>query len=143
MLTAAQCRTVAYRVETRNGADETVCPDCIDPEQEKHTELIQYSAEELAEDDGLFCDRCSNEIIAPTPRCEECEELQDDCTCDDEDEEEEEDTEDDTDDEEDGPPAIALPCPMCGGPGGLLGTLGDLRHYRCGSCGIDFSRPRE
>lgn len=138
MLTAAQCRTVAYSTERG-----IVCPDCVkDTEDCSANELIEYSAEELAGDDGLFCDRCSNEIIAPTPRCEECEELQDDCTCNDEDEEEE-DAEDDTDDEEDGPPAIAIPCPTCGGPGGLLGTLGNLRHYRCGNCGIDFSRPRE
>jgi hypothetical protein len=32
-----------------------------------------------------------------------------------------------------------LPCPVCGGEGGLLGILGSRMHYRCRHCGADFS----
>lgn len=32
-----------------------------------------------------------------------------------------------------------LPCPACGGEGGLLGTLGTRNHYRCRQCGAEYS----
>lgn len=34
-------------------------------------------------------------------------------------------------------------CPMCGGPGTHLGDLGARSHFRCRSCGMDFSHFRE
>jgi hypothetical protein len=34
-------------------------------------------------------------------------------------------------------------CPSCGGEGTLLGQLGKRIHYRCRSCGIDFSSVEE
>lgn len=30
-------------------------------------------------------------------------------------------------------------CPACAGSGALLGPLGTRKHYRCRSCGWDFS----
>lgn len=80
MLTASQCRTVAYYVD-----GEIVCTGCVENTEDcTANELIEYSANELAGDDGLSWDRCGKEIIEPTPRCEDCDELEEDCTCDDE-----------------------------------------------------------
>lgn len=31
-------------------------------------------------------------------------------------------------------------CPACGGDGDSLGLLGKRHHFRCRSCGIDFSK---
>lgn len=82
MLTASQCRTVAY--QTDGGI---VCPECLNPREandlKANREVSAYEADEFAGDDGLYCDRCGKEIVEPSPRCERCEELEDDCTCDD------------------------------------------------------------
>lgn len=67
MLTAAQCRVVAYFVD-----ETTVCPECVLPNElnrEDHPaeSIIAYSADEMAGDEGLYCERCNAEIVAPTP----------------------------------------------------------------------------
>jgi hypothetical protein len=31
------------------------------------------------------------------------------------------------------------PCPLCGGPLGVLGRLGNLVHLLCRNCGAQFS----
>ena len=82
MLTASQCRTVAYLTD-----DGVVCPDCLKPCEanaeltEANREVSAYEADELAGDDGLYCERCNTELVEPSPRCETCEELVYDCTC--------------------------------------------------------------
>lgn len=61
MLTAAQCRTVAYLVD-----EEIVCTNCVDNTEDcTSNELIEYSAKEYANGHGLYCDRCSAEIVEP------------------------------------------------------------------------------
>ena len=67
MLTAQQCRTVAY--QTANGS--IVCPDCALPRDTNDgltKEIIEYSAEEMAGYEGLLCDDCGSEIVAPIPQ---------------------------------------------------------------------------
>jgi len=87
MLTAQQCRTVAYYVD-----GSIVCPDCVKPTDDcSANELIEYSAQQCAGDDGLYCDECTKEIVEPTPRCDECEKLEEDCVCDEEDREDDDD----------------------------------------------------
>jgi hypothetical protein len=72
---------VAYQTDSG-----IVCTDCVkDTEDCSANEIIEYSAGEIAGDDGLWCDRCGKEIVEPAPRCETCEELEGDCTCDSED----------------------------------------------------------
>src|SRR5574341_2026996 len=69
MLTAEQARTVAYQTD-----DGIVCPDCLEPAEansaltEVHREICSYSAVEMAEPDGLHCDRCGTEIVGPPPK---------------------------------------------------------------------------
>ena len=66
MLTALQCQTIAYM---RDGA--IVCPRCADAPSLNSGDLkpvIRYEAEEYAGADGLYCDRCTREIVEPTSR---------------------------------------------------------------------------
>src|SRR5574341_1843354 len=69
MLTGAQLKTVAYLT---NGG--IVCPDCLKPAEansdltEAHGEICSYSADEMADPDGLYCDRCGTEIVGPSPK---------------------------------------------------------------------------
>lgn len=91
MLTAAQCRTVAYNTE-----DRIVCTNCVKPTDDcSANEIIEYSAEEMAGDDGLYCDDCGKAIIEPAERCDKCGDTEYDCTCD----EDENTATDDTDEE--------------------------------------------
>lgn len=45
-----------------------------------------------------------------------------------------------TDEESEPEDEEPVPCPACGGDGGLLGKLGSLSHYSCRNCGMQFSR---
>ena len=67
MLTASQCRTVAYT--TAN--DSIVCPNCALPRDTNDgitEEMIEYTAEEYANGDGLYCEDCGGTIVEPTPQ---------------------------------------------------------------------------
>ena len=61
MLTAKQCETVAYLVDS-----DFYCPDCVTPEQLNKpdcSEIIEYIAGE--QEDGVYCGACGKEIAEP------------------------------------------------------------------------------
>ena len=64
------------------------------------------------------CPKCGGHVAA------------DDCVCDD----------CGADQTPEGPPHENPACPTCGGVGAELGALGNRTHYRCISCGLDFSK---
>jgi hypothetical protein len=70
MLSYEQLQTACY---CRDG--EFICErcwTCDTIEEEREAAVSRYGADEYAGDDGLTCDACGAEIVAPTPVCEHC-----------------------------------------------------------------------